>query len=236
MDEVTEWIRWLWEGMQGLRFEQWALLISLLVGAGALYYARRGARSGERSVEEAARAREVAERSIAVAGEQLELARKQDEMQPALEVDLRLLELRNIEAMTNVVRRQLGAVPRGDYSGPSPNKFIQAVVVNVGSKAAYEVTGWLSFDMAYWEPLPYFAEDIAIKDIHIIGDVSDGRLRRQVQVGGRDNVLRPSRNDSLSFFVALLVQSSGHTKIFYEFTALGGVRREGHLQLTERDF
>jgi len=217
--------------------EQWVLaVVSVLISAGALYFAWRGSQGAERSVEEAVRTREVAERSVAIAGEQLELARTQDEMRPLLDVNIRLLEPRNINALTPVTRRQLGAVPRNDYSGPPPNKFIQAVVVNVGSTAAYEVTGWLSFDTAYWEPLPYFTEDLVIKEIHNIGDVSDGRLRRQVQVGGRDNILRPSRNDSLSFFVALSAHSPGRTKIFYDFTASGGVRREGYLEVTERDF
>ena len=160
--------------------EQWAFLaiavVSGLIGAFALYYAKRASHSSEKSVD--------------IAEKQLELARKQDEVKPLLEVDIRLLEVRNIESLTGVQRQEMGAIRRPEYSGPPPDRIIHAVVMNTGRTAAYEVTAWISFDTAYWEPLPYFTDDSSIREIHTIGDVSDGLLRRQVQIGGKDSILR----------------------------------------------
>ncbi len=185
-------------------------------------------RRGRRKQEELARRHHQEQQEVAQ--KQLKLATEQTE-RPILEINMSLLELRNIEALTKTVRKQIGAVRRAKYTGPPPDKIVQVNVANSGKVAAYEVTGWLTFDAAYWEPLPYFTGDVEIDEIHFIGDVSDGLARKRVQVGGQDSILRATPNDSLSFFVALSVHSSGRTKIFYDFTAAGEVRQKHFIEM-----
>jgi hypothetical protein len=64
--------------------EAWGVLIggaSLLLSAGALFYAWRASRSGDRSAA-------ASERAVSVSEEQLRLAREQAEMRPNLAVYL----------------------------------------------------------------------------------------------------------------------------------------------------
>ena len=84
------------EATQGLGAQEWGLIVSILLAAGALYYAWRSSRSGERSVELAERSMEVSERALATSEEQLRIARDETEKSLSIEQDPILLSIASV--------------------------------------------------------------------------------------------------------------------------------------------
>jgi hypothetical protein len=79
LETLLLWATAAENAISDLTLEQWALLLPLLLGAGALYYSRKAARASRSSAQ-------MAEKALKVSEEQLDLARAQESRHPSLEV------------------------------------------------------------------------------------------------------------------------------------------------------
>src|SRR4051794_26032272 len=147
------------------------VLVSILMGGGALIFTFLAWSSSRESVR-------VASISLEISEEQLRLTREQAEMCPDLEVtEIRLLEPKDVEGVSGLLREveeqrareraweekseQIERMPitkrlfeedemsreyadllvKDGYEGPLPDKVVQVNVINHGKSAAFGVTG-----------------------------------------------------------------------------------------------
>ena len=197
-----------------------AALSGVIAAWGAIHYGRQGARNQAK---------------------QLQLAQKQAEMRPVLAVaEVRLLEVEALEELREEIldiqeerRREaereaernreesplyssmLGYVRPPPYKGPLPDKVVEVKLVNNGKTAAYEVTGWVSFEATYLEPLDYFL------DVNAVDVATNGFVRAEVG-GGERSTLLTTANDAIRFQMAVKVHAPGNTVLRYEFASRAG--------------
>jgi hypothetical protein len=121
---IEAWALGIMEFVQGVSLEEWGLLLSLLLSAGALYYAKRAARVSE---------------------EELVLAREQAELRPKLEVtNVQLLGLREAGVPEDYAQPP---------SAPPPDKVLRFKFSNRGTVAATGVRGRFFFPAAHLQPV-----------------------------------------------------------------------------------
>lgn len=217
--------------------ELWGLMVgvlSVLLAAGAVYFAWRSTRSGERSVELAEGSAKVSERALATSEEQLRLAREQAEMRPNLYINkMGLIPLH--EATTIPFSKQDIVQRRQQYWGPDtpilPNKMLRIEFVNVGKTAAGEVRGSILLDPEFLKPTK------------ILSGGNSERIEQRYEDGDHYRVWF-SRSETLFNFgydpfvceIEVAVLATGTTNIKFDFrTPEGGSTATNEIRLDISD-
>lgn len=221
-----------------------AELVGILIGGGGLVFALLAWLSSRRSVE-------LAERSLDVAAKQLTLAKRQAETRPVLDaIDAMLFDGEGAEEVMEVRRVQYewshrqGTEPlaldpesleQRDYVGPFPDKVLVIQLVNLGTAAAHEVSGKVFFEAEHLEPFEF--PGLCGFNILRFERSRDDTTQRQKWawevsvVDDEGSKLLPFIDDRLDFTIALLVLSSGETRVEYVFTTPQGDDTRGEFQL-----
>lgn len=146
--------------VQGLSLEQWGLLASLLIGAGALYYANRATRV---SVKQLELAREEALRhpNLEVCGVTVANAEGFEELAETRAAQKAWQEARESEEQEDFVGALLDdenssfTLEQALYEGPYPGLVLTFELRNRGNRAASEVSGKVAVDPNLLEPLKF---------------------------------------------------------------------------------
>lgn len=193
--------------------EQWGLLLSLLIGAVTLLYARHASK--------------VAVRALRASEEQLEIARTQDEMRPDLRVEVCLVDQEESDAMDGAVDprwitalrnlrevRLLSAVSavvrqRRLHDADTEHKVVVVEIANHGTAATRLVKGWVYLEASRLEPLkPTGGPTVTLRD----GVYSVALL-------DKEETLPPGLSFSSRVIVAVLPGQLGTTEIGYAFSS-----------------
>jgi hypothetical protein len=252
---IKHWAAAAWEAMQGLSFEQWGILASLLlgagsllVGAGALYYAWKASRSSE---------------------EELDLSREESRRHPKLELsNVSLVDAQEVdvvirtreakekwrEPLNRAMAEDMEAAPdtRGGfkvfgeaaeriekaaqsawgyeaeqilYDGPYPDLVLTFELRNMGRRVAEDVLGEVAVERSFLEPINFPLFD---------GDVFEGREfaplpRKAAKLEVGEIPPFPS-DDNFTFRIALRKKSSGKTTIVVTFSTPEGDYLEERLE------
>jgi hypothetical protein len=222
---IEHWAVAAWEAMQGLTFEQWGILASLLVSAGALYYAWKASRSSEaelklarqealrhpklelsaptledaQEVDDVIRTREAKEKWR----EPLNRARAEDMKEPPdLSGGFKVFRER-AERIEEAAKSEGGyRVAQILYDGPYPDLVLSFELRNMGRRVAKDVSGEVSVDGSFLEPINF--------------PLFDGEV---LEVG---EVPPFPSEDNFKFRIALLKKSSGKTTIVVTFSTPEG--------------
>lgn len=116
--------------------------------------------------------------------------------------------------------------PKYVYEGPVPDHFVDVGIRNVGQAAAYDVTGWLWFDKAVFEPVDNFASS----DVKVVGE-ADGKVKVELSVGNEGGRLFPSYNDPYTFRIPVRLRKVVDTSFEFEFTSPQGNPAHGTFSL-----
>jgi hypothetical protein len=246
---IRHWAASAWEAMQGLSFEQWGILASLLIGAGALYYAWKASRSSE---------------------EELELSREESRRHPKLELsNVSLVDAQEVddvirtreakekwrEPLNRAMAEDMEAPPdtRGGfkvfgeaseriikratksaggytaaqilYDGPYPDLVLTFELRNMGRRVAKEVSGEVGVDRSFLDPIEFPLFD---------GEVFEGQESAfPPKKGGKLEVgeVPPFPSEvNFMFRIALLKKSSGETTIVITFSTPEGDYLEERLE------
>jgi hypothetical protein len=250
MSVLQRWTSVAWEVVQGVSFEQWGLLILLLLAAGALYFAWRASRSGGRSTAAAERAvslseeqRALAEEQRTLAEEQLRLAREQAEMRPDLSVypesDEQVLLLREEPPKERRSPSQSGtrslltkeSPPR--YQGPGPHGDVVFRLHNDGKTTATNVRGWFYFDAERLKPIDpddiIFRTSLSVRGPSLVSGLSFEEVAEDglYEVTMHESSISPGTYNTYRIPVVFL--SSGLTRIEYSVVCNEGASAEGVL-------
>lgn len=217
---------------------------SLLAAIVAVYYARRGARSSQKSVR-------IAERSLETSQSQLRLAFEQDTRRPILEVtEIYLLHASQIdlvakaasERRTYLTARNRYEQDKGDlpptneqgHQSPWPDRVLVVKISNKGKATALSVYGHLAVDGEYMWPLEFPDLPAEIDLRH-----ESGFFWINFQTSETSRLLPEPTNQKLTFRVALrttkrvrrLTRSVVTTNVKYAFTSQQGDSVEGEWPL-----
>jgi hypothetical protein len=183
-------------------------VVSLLVGIGALYFAWRAARSGERSVE-------LSERSLKASKEQLLIARREAEMRPDLKVSCAIMRsARDEEAGT-----------------------LRVEVHNSGKVAAHNVRGWIYIPGVFFgppKPPPLSSWTIPVPQNRSWGVIFDEGAEPvedgwyQAQVYEREELLSGSHR---TFDIQVTLRRGGKTPVFCHVVCNEGAAFEDRLEV-----
>lgn len=219
-----------------LTLEQWGLLISLVLTAGALYYAYRASRTSDRSLE-------VSEEALRVSEEQLDHARAEAEMRADIAVDIaggEALELAEEPGEwappVSGLGISHGSPPR--YRGPGPHADLQVELHNRGKTTANNVRAWLhlrSTDLRPVDPgdlqprgVPYFAPGNTKDEDHSMS-VDDTPEGGSYQVALHDESMPPGMYRKWS--IPMVFVSPGDTEVSYSAVSDEGASARGKSRL-----
>jgi hypothetical protein len=238
--------------MQGLSFEQWGILASLLlgagsllVGAGALYYAWKASRSSE---EELDLSREESRRhpKLELSNVSLVDAQEVDVVIRTREAKEKWREPLNRAMNEDMADTRGGFTPFGEvaeriekaaqsaggyeaeqilYDGPYPDLVLTFELRNMGRRVAKDVLGEVAVERSFLEPINFPLFD---------GDVFEGREfaplpRKAAKLEVGEIPPFPS-DDNFTFRIALRKKSSGKTTIVVTFSTPEGDYLEERLE------
>jgi hypothetical protein len=219
------------EGVREVSLEQWGLLASLLIGAGALYYAKRAA---------------------GISAVQLEVAREEALRYPKLEVtDVSLVDAQEVEDVIRTreaqglwdkarekAKEEVETSPSNDptdlfkrmanhtrgytlgqmgYEGAYPDLVLTFELKNKGRRSAKEVSGEVTFDRNILEPIEF---PRMARAVH--------RGKVTLEVGTMPPL--PSE-ETVGFRIALLQKRSGKTAAVAVFSTPEGDYLEEPMEL-----
>jgi hypothetical protein len=175
VEEIKHWAAAAWEVMQDLSFEQWSILASLIVSAGALYYAWKASRSSEAELELARQEAlrhpklELSDATLIDAQEVDDVIRTREAkekwrepLKRAMAEDMESPDTRGGfrvfgEAAEKIEKaaKSLGGytVEQILYDGPYPDLVLTFELRNMGRRVAKDVWGEVAVEGSFLEPI-----------------------------------------------------------------------------------
>lgn len=225
-----------WEWASRLGFEQWGLFLSLLLTAGALYYAYRGSRTGDRSLQ-------VAEKALRISEAQLGYARTEAEMRADLAVvfsdDEDPLELTEEPKEWVQPASSLGSISvrPPSYQGPGPHGDLYVELHNKGKTTANNVHAWLYFRGTVLRPVD--PNDLQARGaiFNVRGDDKESYSMSVDGARSDENYLVTIHEDSKlpstyrTFQIPVVFVSPNDTEVSYSIVSNEGASAQGRLRL-----
>jgi hypothetical protein len=242
---IEHWAVAAWEAMQDLTFEQGGILASLLVSAGALYYAWKASRSSEAELE-LARQDALRYPKLELSNVSLIDAQEVDGVIRTREAKEKWREPLNRAMNEDMADTRGGFTPFGEvaeriekaaqsaggyeaeqilYDGPYPDLVLTFELRNMGRRVAKDVLGEVAVERSFLEPINFPLFD---------GDVFEGREfaplpRKAAKLEVGEIPPFPS-DDNFTFRIALRKKSSGKTTIVVTFSTPEGDYLEERLE------
>jgi hypothetical protein len=174
---IEHWAVAAWEALQDLTFEQWGIFLSLLVSAGALYYAWKASRSSDAELElarqEALRHPKLELSNVSLVDseefddvirtreakekwrEHLNRAMAEDMKEPPdISGGFKVFRER-AERIEQAAKSEGYRVAQILYEGPYPDLVLSFELRNMGRRVAKDVSGEVSVDRSFLEPINF---------------------------------------------------------------------------------